>query len=230
MKTLNILARTPMNYQISLDEARKDTNRARQARRSKTTIVQGYIDLGKEVGYSKITVTGLCKYLGISVGRFYHYFNSLDDLGHQVYYSLDESVNTWMKEYGPEFNELSAKERLIIFAGWFARHNVESGLEHTKKIYSGSNTSMTVRKEMTTHVELFVKDFWEEAKLQNSCTLDELVRYIRVIMRGVMLDWAMHDGCYDAEDSMKNIISCAIDGVLQKAEEKPLFYKDSPNM
>ncbi len=196
------------------------SKRSLQARRSKTRIIYGYIELAKAIGADKVTVTGLCKDLGISVGRFYHYFRSIEDLEHSIYYVLDDQISEWnIAQPGS-----GARENLILYTVWFARHNLSLGVSLVKRLFSGSNTNLSVRKKDIAYLEVFAEAFWHEYRLEDAYSLDELIRHIRVVSRGVILDWAVHDGGFDLEQAMRAAVSSTVDGILALSEGKRLYY------
>lgn len=198
----------------------EENKRRLQARKSKTHIIYGYIEMAKNIGSDKVTVTGLCRQLGISVGRFYHYFRSIEDLEHSIYYVLDDQISEWNIEQPGS----GARENLIRYTVWFARHNLSLGVSLVKRLFSGSNTNLAVPKKETAYIEAFSEAFWHEYKLEDVYSLDELIRHIRVVSRGVILDWAVHDGSFDLEQAMCAAVSSAVDGILALSEGKRLYY------
>lgn len=197
-----------------------ENKRTLQAHKSKTRIIYGYIELAKSVGWDNVTVTGLCRELGISVGRFYHYFRSLEDLEHSIYYVLDDQISEWNIEQ-PEYG---ARENLIRYTVWFARHNIGLGVSLVKRLFSGSNTNLAARKKDIAYLETFAEAFWHEYRLEDVYSLAELIRHIRVVSRGVILDWAVHDGSFDLEQAMRAAVSSAVDGILVLSPGKRLYH------
>lgn len=205
-------------------ERKTENSRTLQARQSKNRIIRGFFELARERGSDNVTVAELCSYLGISVGQFYHHFRSKEELYYSVYYILDAQLDEW----SVQSQETDPKQKLLQYTVWFAMHNESMGVEFVKKLFSGSNTNLSVKKKNMQYIEKYCDEFRREYHLEEYYTLEELIRHLRVAYRGVIFDWAIHDGSYNVEEAMRAEISSVLDGILQTRPGKRLFYEGCP--
>ena len=86
--------------------------RQRQALATKLKITEKAMELIKTYGLDSIKVTDICESANISVGAFYHYFNSKQDLIENAYMKIDLLVEKMWKVY----NMIVATIRLLKYS------------------------------------------------------------------------------------------------------------------
>ena len=200
---------------------KNENKRTKQARESKARILEGYMQLWEERG-DNFTVQELCQHLNISIGRFYHHFKSKSDVFFELYCIPEDEFEGWLSK----IVELDSRSKVIEYAVFFAGYHKRKGISFAQRAFSGLNETLSQRKSTPSYFEMTARDFWEEYKLQDHYTSAEIARLIRIVTRGVIFDWAVHNGCYDIEEAMRASISNTLDGILVLAENKHLYYKD----
>lgn len=68
-------------------------SRKEQARLTKKRIFDTTMRLIRKKGYSKITIREICQNAQISVGTFYLYFSSKDDILLEIYHKTDQKIS-----------------------------------------------------------------------------------------------------------------------------------------
>ena len=61
-----------------------------KAQRTKAKVLQSALDLMREKGYANTTIREVCLSAGVSVGTFYSYFNSKEDVFSDIFKVADE--------------------------------------------------------------------------------------------------------------------------------------------
>jgi len=82
-------------------------------------------------GIQQTTIADICKKANVSVGSFYNYFSSKDDVLYAVYQSADKYFEDVVEQ---ELAGLSAYEKIITFIRHYARYNTEQGLDFIKPV------------------------------------------------------------------------------------------------
>jgi len=83
----------------------KLTNRQLQAIKSKNKIYNASIELLANIGFDKIGIEDICKHAGVSVGSFYTYFKSKNDILIEIFErAYNDSLGTDMIKHLYNFN------------------------------------------------------------------------------------------------------------------------------
>jgi len=185
----------------------RGTARKRQAQRSRQDIVDAYRDLIRERGMDNFTVRDICARLNISVGRFYHHFPSKDAVMEVFYFQFSSTIEQRLLT-------LPAGEpegQLLEFFDCYCGYNVEFGLEFCQKFFAGTNHSfLSDKNSLTAILRGIVGRLLALRELEGRYDREELVGYFQLLGRGVMLDWAIHNGSYDPRARMAQVISRGI--------------------
>ena len=67
-------------------ENRTNTTRKEQAEETRNRIYTSAIELMEENGFGNFTIEDISRRAGVSVGAFYHYFDSKNDILAEIFY------------------------------------------------------------------------------------------------------------------------------------------------
>ncbi|MCD8078268.1 MAG: TetR/AcrR family transcriptional regulator [Lachnospiraceae bacterium] len=119
------------------------TEKQKQAIQSKRQFVLTAYELIREKGYDSVTVQEICERCGKSVGAFYHYFSTKEDVIAASYKMFDESLKE--RYHAEQFSSWKDAVRFLLDA--YLDYSVENGLEMDRAIIiaqlSSSNTYIT---------------------------------------------------------------------------------------
>jgi AcrR family transcriptional regulator len=119
---------------ISLGKNDKSiTKRQEQALETKERIYSAAIDLMHREGFENITIADISKKAGVSVGAFYHYFTSKNDILAEIFYEVDEYFSTQVKS---GLIKGSIPEKIVEYFDHYAKFNVSSGVEMTQQLFN----------------------------------------------------------------------------------------------
>lgn len=174
------------------------TKRREQAQETRERIYNAAIALMDRKGFENLTIAEISKAAGVSVGAFYHYFESKNDILAEIFRKADEYFSTQVV-----LTKESIPEQIVEYFDHYARFNVASGVELTQQIFSPKIKFFT-RKErpMLAILQDLIRKGQERGEIRADASPEELVRFLFVVARGVVFDWSLYDGGYDLEATM----------------------------
>lgn len=173
----------------------------------RSEIVESLIPLISSVPFEKLHVSQLCSAANISIGSFYHYFNSKNDILIGLITLIDEYM---VKEVFPLLTAESELENLLHFSRGWARHVEENGIERSRLIsqidpryedFSGQKR-ISVEK-----LEELIARGQAKGEITTSRSAEELSMLFLMAMRGVTTDWSRCEGRYSVVEKMEQFIS-----------------------
>lgn len=186
------------------------TKRALQAEATRQHIFETTIRLMNANGFNNMTIQDIIEQAGVSVGTFYHYFNSKEDVFFKLYSKADEYFETVVL---PQLRELDrgAHEQIIEFFRHYAAFNERNGLEYVSLLYSTKNKFFIEKKRfMITLLFDIVTTGQKNKEITRDETPDAITDYLFILSRGVIFDWCIHEGSYSLVDTMLTHIHFAM--------------------
>jgi AcrR family transcriptional regulator len=166
---------------------------------TKTLILQSAIDLGKQVGFQATSIRGICKRAGISIGAFYHYFKSKEDLINEAFYQFDITLSGEIIKKYDAMPPLDALRAVLLDQ---MRFTVEQGYQLVTEYYrallqsqnrGAVNPERRYYRAVRKCVVRIQKEGLFSAAISPTETSELFVRFVR----GNLLDWCLHNGGYD---------------------------------
>ncbi|MFA6504887.1 MAG: TetR/AcrR family transcriptional regulator [Treponemataceae bacterium] len=182
---------------------KKLTARKMQADRTQKKIYDISISLMEKKGFNGITIEEICQKAGVSIGTFYNYFKSKDDIFFDIYKRADEYFE---KTVSPSLKDLNIKsaEKTVRFFKYYAHYNQKRGLENITQLYNTKNRFFTIKGRYMQNLLIEIISEGQALKqFTNSMTPDEITDYLFIASRGVVYDWCIHEAKYDLEQKMK---------------------------
>ena len=121
----------------------KMTQRAQQAVRTRKKIFDVSIELIREHGFDGVTIENISKKAGVSVGAFYHYFETKSQVIFEIMNRIDEHFE---KEVKSQLNGTSF-EKITAFFGFYADYVLLSDLVFIRRLYTTEN-KILVKKDI----------------------------------------------------------------------------------
>ncbi len=181
-------------------QKKKLTTRQTQAIKTRTKIYNIAFDMMEKKGFDNITIEEISKKAGVSVGAFYHYFKSKNDILFEIYHRADEYFKDTVENKLTSPNGL---DQIVEYFVYYARYARLTGIEFTKHLYNTDN-KFFVRKDryMLTVLQDIIRLGQERAEIQAEMSPEDMTDYLFVIARGIIFDWCLYDGDYDLEEKM----------------------------
>lgn len=150
-------------------------------------------------GYDSVTINQICDEAGVSIGAFYHHFQSKAGIIVESYSECDEYFENEVYE---QLSSDTYFEKIIEYVGHQANYAMMFGLDIMIQIY---------KAQITEGTEFFLSDdrglpkglFSLIEKAQNEGELIDQVPYqqigkeLLIISRGIIYNWCQASGGYD---------------------------------
>lgn len=180
----------------------KLTSRQEQATRTKNKIYNVSIELMDKKGFNNITIEEISKKAGVSVGAFYHYYKSKDDIFFEIYKKADEYFKN---EVAQELDDpsLNALDKIVLFFSHYAKYNTERGIENVSQLYNTKNKLFIEKgRYLINLLQKIVEEGQKQNEIFTEMTSESITEYLFIVSRGVVIDWCFHDGDYDLQANM----------------------------
>jgi AcrR family transcriptional regulator len=186
----------------------KTNSRKIQAEATKNKIYKTAIRLMEQKGYSSMKIEDICTKAGVSVGSFYNYFKSKNDILIEIYKRADVYFRETVH---PNVVGKSAPENIVDYFVYYARYNEITGVETTKQLFASAN-KMYISKGRVMQAVLIdvLKRGQESGELTLEFEPEAMTEYLFISARGVCYDWASHDGSYDLQEKMRSYMKMLV--------------------
>ncbi len=189
-----------------MDKPKKVTKRTLQAEATKEKIIQATMALMEKFGFADMTIQDIHKKAGISVGTFYHYYSTKEDVFFELYRKADEYFK---KEVLPDLEEgnRSCVEKIILFFKHYGVFNESHGIEFSKHLYSPNNKMFIDQDRFMISLLLnIVKEGQESGEISQARDAEDIMKFLLIFSRGLIFDWCIHDGDYNLPERIVNDI------------------------
>ena len=176
------------------------TKRQEQARETKNRIYTSAIELMEKEGFDNITIADISEKAGVSVGAFYHYFDSKNDILAEIFHRADDYFSTQVVN---SLSKGSVPEQIVEYFDHYAKFNLMSGVETTQQLFN-PKIKFFIKEErpMITILHDLILEGQKKKEIRGDIDAKELVSYFFVMARGIVFEWGLYDGNYDLEARM----------------------------
>lgn len=183
---------------------KKMTNRAKQALETKKKIYKTGIQLFKKDGYQNVGVEQIAKSAGVSIGTFYHYYQSKMQLFTEIFIHAED--------YFEEFQDLDLKEQnpYELFQRYFYQYaclNESAGLEFAQQLTSYENRKfLEDNRDFEQKVTEMIQFYQEQGVIDKEETAESICDTFFITARGVLFDWSIKNGAYILTEKMEHVM------------------------
>ena len=176
----------------------------------KELILDKSLELFRQYGYEKITITDICNECHMNVGTLYHHFGS--KLGILQAISNNMSVVSVFEENDPKLVQEPC-ETIMRFLLDYASRWETLGVDLTtqifqnfQKIYINPITYTLKESKSINGLSRFIKSSQEADCFDPSADAVKTANLIMLIGRGVVYDWCMQNGAYDLSEKAEEVM------------------------
>lgn len=191
---------------------KKLTSRDKQAIATRKKIYKIGMRLIQKHGIDGVGVSQIAKAAGVSVGTFYHYYTSKLDLFMELYRQADDFYEN---ELAQQLVELSFADKIQRFFSEYASMAENNGVQLTQKMYVPENSLFISRSQGMHRV---LQTIIIEAQASGECSSDqqpeEISAELFIAARGVVFDWALHEGHYNLKEKMEKMLRIYIKSII----------------
>lgn len=179
------------------------TNRQLKALETKDRIYQTALDLLEADGYENIRIEDICHKAGVSIGTFYNYFKSKNEILQLIYKKGDDYFENTVSD---AIDGLKVEEAVTEFFRYYATYNINTGLTTLKQLYNPENEFFTKKRGMQHVLGRLIQQGQDEGLLTEEIPSYEIVCDLFVLARGIVYDYCLKDGQFDLVEKMESYI------------------------
>lgn len=184
------------------------TTRTKQAIASKNKIYRCGENLIRKYGFDVVTVEQISKKAGVSVGTYYHYFESKMDLLREIFNKADKY---FLEQVEGNLTETACKKRIVEFFDIYAEYTLKDGIDVIKKFYTSENKMFIVDgRGMQNVLTNIIIAGQKSNEINNDTAPETLTKMLFVVARGIIFDWCLYDGKTDLKAEMKKIMGMMV--------------------
>lgn len=174
----------------------------------KKKIVDTIACLVDENGLKNISIKQICKEADISIGTFYHYFESKDT----IVFDMFEVLNEYFFDNEETIrSQKSSKEAAIYFARSFGEFVEEWGY-HANVLISTARLRKKLLiipdHDMWNILRSILEEAIEKGEISNSYDSDFYTESIKAIIRGSLLEWIYKKDDFTVTDTITQRVEC----------------------
>lgn len=157
-------------------------------------------------GYANTTIEEIARRAGVSIGTFYHYFHSKEEIFYEIFKKADEYFETIVEPAlsGAETSGLASPERVVTYFRYYAHYNLNRGFANITQLYNTKNRIFAKKgRYMQGLLTRLIALGQERGEFCTSLAAEEATDYLFIVARGVVYDWCIHEGAYDLEQKME---------------------------
>lgn len=137
-------------------------------------------------GYEKLKIEDICKKAGVSVGSFYNYFNSKNDILIEIYKRADDYFENEVKN---NIKSISSLDKIIEFFDYYGTYNDLVGIEIMKQLYNSNNKIFPQKgKFMQMLLQEIILEGQNKNEIISNMTPNEIYDYFFIAAKGIVYD------------------------------------------
>ena len=175
------------------------TKRKLQAIQTKQQLFDKAIELFKVKDYEDVTIAEICSYAEISVGSFYRYYRSKEDLIMESYLNFDFYVSN---EFNPDSfkTRLDAIRHLIYMQTKGAEALGPTLFSQILRVQLKTEGKHVVEEDRAFHIciEKLIAEAIDNGELHTNYAPEEIAHLLLRLSRGVLYDWSIRKAPYGA--------------------------------
>ena len=194
------------------------TKRQQQAIDTKNTIYTTALRLMEIEGFEQITIERIAKKAGVSVGAFYHYFASKNDILVELF---NEADIFFVERIVNAIEGESARDQILSYFHHFANFYSYYGVDIIKALYTTQNQLFSKKdRVIVTLLRDLVSRGFARKELAENMPVDDTVDLLFCTARGVAYKWCVENGGFDLEERMLRFIGQLLKGLRPDCPER----------
>lgn len=174
---------------------KKLTMRQKQAMESRRKLLESATELFNRNGFRETAVQDICAHAGLSVGVFYHYFPSKQELLQAI---LRDKNDELMELIDAESTAKTHLEALLEVFGFICRQKVEGSFAMVCTSFAPSPTGCAVPdQKLVEFIASIVRSAQETGELTTDFQPEQIAFDLLISSRGYQLYWCESGGEFD---------------------------------
>ena len=165
---------------------------------------------------SKVTIREICSAAGVSVGAFYHHFESRQELFTTAYKSFDMELNRHMELRCQGKDPVQALKDLLLFQVSFVAQETSGVLAqyYCAILSDPSHASVSPDRTYYRYTYNCVQRIQEAGLLRPEYSPQKISELCICFVRGCLIDWVLHDQDYNIMEHVRSVLPILLRGFL----------------
>ena len=166
-----------------------------------------------------ITIREICSAAGVSVGAFYHHFETKHELFSHIFKSFDAALNAHMAQSCTKKEPLDALTSLLLYQVTFVSQEAAAALSHhfCALLKDPSHAAVDPNRTYYRYTAECVQRLADADLLRPDCAPHKIADLCICFVRGLLIDWALHDHDYDIIERVRTMLPILYRGFLKDA-------------
>lgn len=183
-------------------------SRSIQAKKTKEKIYNTSIKLFKSKGFDNVTIQDITKAANVSVGLFYNYYKSKNDILNEQYIIADEIFKEFVQN---ELKGSTVKEKLKNYMLFYIDFVKNQPFDFIKILYNNSNTLFIKEgRAMQTLLDPIIDEGFNTGEITAHMSTNEINEFLYQAMRGLIFHWCLHKGGFDIHQRAEKYLDLLI--------------------
>lgn len=183
------------------------TNRQILAVQTKKKLYDTTARMLDTIPYNSLKIQDICKEAGVSVGTFYHYYETKQDILNDIYANTDAFFLQYVKS---SLTKKNTAERLVEYFDFAAKRcklKTVNFWEHSfdfAKVRQDLNSPHVLNN--TRFLENIIEEGQKKGELSSESSPEDITHMLWVVYKGIIFDWCALYGNYDIEAYVHEVI------------------------
>lgn len=181
----------------------------------KRRIFEVALSMMEEVGYEALSIRAICNNAGISIGRFYHYFSSKQEL---LSFYYNEAEKDFQENIEAKLDGLDFRAQIIQFYKWYAEYTSKFGLEFVIHYFNNQNQALNC-STYNNRIIAITDGILQRAVqtgyiIPDNKTIHDISIDLCAIVKGAIFDWCVKKGEFDLSEYVTDLLTRCVRGIL----------------
>lgn len=184
-------------------------SRKLQAMQTKEKLLECSLDMIKKHGYDTVKITEICDHVGVSVGAFYHHFQSKEGIIVEGYTKCDQYFDSVVMK------QLSSKddiEQILEYLTFQAKYAEDLGVELITQVYklqvtNGTEFFLSAERILPKNLLTLVQTAQKNKHISSTVSATEIRDELLLISRGTIYNWCQNKASYNLSDKIYQVSS-----------------------
>ena len=183
------------------------TKRQEQALKTRQKILDAASELLLKNEFDELNIDDITNHCGVAKGTFYTYFPSKQDIFTDLYAAADD---LFVNKVAKELKGKTVCDKIVDYFRYYAKLNIDSGIETMKVMYNSENTWFTRKRPMHGVLTELIEEGQKNGELIKDADAQEMNFFLYTMARGCCYNWCIRDGHYNLEAQMSDFIKRAL--------------------
>ena len=187
-----------------------------RSRETENALIRAAMKLCITKDSAKVTVREICSAAGVSIGAFYHHFESRQELFTTAYKSFDTELNRHMELRCQGKEPLQALTDLLLFQVTFVAQEAAGALSQYYCAILNDDTRAAVNPDRTYYrfTHHCVQRLAEAGMLRPEYSSHKIADLCICFVRGCLIDWTLHNQNYNIVEHVRTVLPILFRGFL----------------